>query len=49
LAEQQVSLAFTTYQTKKLFGLGRHPHGRLTVTERTFDRCMGLWANDQVL
>ena len=29
LAEQQVSLAFTTYQTGKLFLLGRHPEGRL--------------------
>jgi hypothetical protein len=38
LAEQQVSLAFTTYQAGKLFVLGRHPDGRLTVTERTFDR-----------
>jgi hypothetical protein len=25
LAEQRVSLAFTTYQTGKLFLLGRHP------------------------
>jgi uncharacterized protein (TIGR03032 family) len=49
LAEQQVSLAFTTYQTNKLFVLGRHPDGRLTVTERTFDRCMGLWGDGQTL
>ncbi len=49
LAEQQVSLAFTTYQTNKLFLLGRHPDGRLTVVERTFDRCMGLWADGQTL
>src|SRR5947209_1587561 len=45
LAEQQVSLAFTTYQTGKLFLLGRHPEGRLAVFERTFDRAMGLWAS----
>jgi hypothetical protein len=35
LAEQQVSLAFTTYQTGKLFLLGRHPDGRLMVFERS--------------
>src|SRR5262245_53753534 len=49
LAEQQVSLAFTTYQTGKLFLLGRHPDGRLAVFERTFNRCMGLWADGQTL
>lgn len=49
LAEQQISLAFTTYQTGKLFLLGRQPDGRLTVMERNFQRCMGLWADDQTL
>ena len=49
LAEQQISLAFTTYQAGKLFLLGRHPAGRLAVFERTFDRCMGLWADGQTL
>src|ERR1700693_1575378 len=49
LAEQQISLAFTTYQTNKLFLLGRHPDGRLTVIERTFARCMGLWPDGQTL
>jgi uncharacterized protein (TIGR03032 family) len=49
LAEQQVSLAFTTYQTGKLFLLGRHPEGRLDVFERTFNRAMGLWADSQTL
>src|SRR5436305_5867445 len=49
LAEQQVSLAFTTYQTGKLFVLGRHPDGRLAVFERNFTRCMGLWADGQTL
>ena len=33
LAEERVSLAFTTYQTGKLFLLGRHPEGRLAVIE----------------
>jgi len=49
LAEQNVSLAFTTYQTGKLFLLGRHPEGRLAVFERTFNRAMGLWADGQTL
>jgi uncharacterized protein (TIGR03032 family) len=49
LAEHRVSLAFTTYQTGKLFLLGRHPDGRLAVNERTFNRAMGLWADGQSL
>ena len=49
LAEQRVSLAFTTYQTGKLFLLGLHPKGRLAVFERTFDRAMGLWADGQTM
>ena len=49
LAEQRVSLAVTTYQTGKLFLLGLNPNGQLAVFERTFNRCMGLWADDQTL
>ena len=49
LAEQRVSLAFSTYQTGKLFLLGLHPEGRLAVFERTFNRAMGLWANGESL
>jgi uncharacterized protein (TIGR03032 family) len=49
LAEHQVSLAFTTYQTGKLFLLGSRPDGTLTVFERTFSRAMGLWADGQTL
>jgi uncharacterized protein (TIGR03032 family) len=49
LAEQRVSLAFTTYQTGKLFLLGRNPDGQLSVFERTFNRCMGLWADGQTM
>ncbi len=45
LAEQHVSLAFTTYQTGKLFLLGHTPEGGLAVVERTFNRAMGLWAD----
>ncbi len=49
LAEQRMSLAFTTYQTGKLFLIGLQPDGRLSVFERTFNRCMGLWADGQTL
>ena len=49
LAQQKVSLAFTTYQTGKLLLLGCSPEGRLAVFERTFNRAMGLWADGQTL
>lgn len=49
LAEQQLSLAFTTYQTGKLFLIGLQPNGRLSIFERTFNRCMGLWSNGQTM
>jgi uncharacterized protein (TIGR03032 family) len=40
--EQNLSLAFTTYQIGKLFTLGLKANGELAVFERTFNRCMGL-------
>ncbi len=49
MAEQRLSLSFTTYQAGKLFLLGLKPDGRLSVFERTFNRCMGLWSNGQTL
>ena len=42
LAEQQLSLALTTYQIGKLFLIGRKPDGELSIFERSFNRCMGL-------
>jgi uncharacterized protein (TIGR03032 family) len=42
LAEQNVSLVLTTYQAGKLFLIGRQAGGRISVFERTFNRCMGL-------
>ena len=42
LLEMKASLAFTTYQTGKLFLIGLQTDGRLSVFERTFNRCMGL-------
>ena len=49
LVEQRVGLAFTTYQTGKLFLIGLQPDGRLSVFERTFNRCLGLWGDGQTL
>lgn len=49
MAEQQVSFGFTTYQTGKLFLTGLQPDQRLSVFERTFNRCMGLWGDSQTL
>ncbi len=42
LHEQHLSLAFTTYQTGKLFLVGLKPDGLLSIFERSFERCMGL-------
>lgn len=49
LAEQNLSIALTTYQIGKLFFLGVKPSGELSVFERTFNRCMGLCATDNGL
>jgi uncharacterized protein (TIGR03032 family) len=49
LAEQRIGLAFTTYQTGKLFLIGLQPDGRLSIFERTFNRCMGMWSDGQTL
>ena len=42
LAEQRTSLAFTTYQAGKVFLIGLRERGRLSVFERTLERCMGM-------
>lgn len=49
LAEQRASVAFTTYQSGKLFLIGLQPDGRLSVFERTFNRCMGMWSDGNTL
>ena len=49
LAEQRISLAFTTYQAGKLFFVGTQPSGRIGVFERTFNRAMGLCGDGQTL
>jgi uncharacterized protein (TIGR03032 family) len=45
LAEARISLAFSTYQTGKVFFVGRKPDQGLAMFERTFNRCMGLWSS----
>jgi uncharacterized protein (TIGR03032 family) len=47
MAEHNLGLACTTYQTGKLLLFGRKKDGDLAVFERTFNRCMGLWADGQ--
>ncbi|MER2513305.1 MAG: TIGR03032 family protein [Nitrosomonas ureae] len=42
LAEQRLSIAFTTYQVGKLYFIGLKPDNGLSVFERSFNRCMGL-------
>jgi uncharacterized protein (TIGR03032 family) len=49
VAERNVSLAFTTYQSGKLFLVGLQPNGRLSIFERSFNRAMGLWASPETL
>ncbi len=49
LAEQRVSITFTTYQAGKVFFIGLQQSGKLSVFERTFERCMGLYAQGSTL
>ncbi|MAG96059.1 MAG: TIGR03032 family protein [Rhodospirillaceae bacterium] len=49
LAEQNLSLAFTTYRAGKLFLIGLNADGKLSIFERTFERCMGLFASQSGL
>ncbi|MGD1921334.1 MAG: TIGR03032 family protein, partial [Pleurocapsa sp.] len=44
LQEHGVSLAFTTYQSNRLFFVGVKSNGRLSAFERLFDRPMGIYA-----
>ena len=45
LADQNASLAFTTYQVGKVFLLGLREDRKISLYERTFNRCMGLFAD----
>lgn len=44
LHERNLALAITTYQIGKLFLIGAPASDRLSVTERTFRRCLGVAA-----
>lgn len=45
LADEKISLALTTYQTGKLFLIGRREDQVISVFERTFNRSLGCWAS----
>ena len=49
LQDAGASLAFTTYQSGKLFLIGVNAAGGLSIFERTFNRCMGLCAAGRTL
>jgi uncharacterized protein (TIGR03032 family) len=49
LAEQGLSLCFSTYQAGKLFFVGLQQNGRLSIFERTFNRSMGVWSDGQTI
>ncbi|WP_281612804.1 TIGR03032 family protein [Flammeovirga sp. SubArs3] len=46
LKEQQLSIAFTTYQVGKIFMIGLDDTQKISISERTFPRCMGLALKD---
>lgn len=49
LRQQKLSIAFTTYQSNRLFLVGVKPNGRLSAFTREFDRAMGLYATPERL
>ncbi len=49
LNQCQLSLAFTTYQSNRLFLLGIKQNGRLSAFTREFERAMGLYATPERL
>ncbi len=49
LVSKRTSLAFSTYQTGKLFLVGTSPDGGLSIFDRTFNRAMGMCGDGQSL
>ena len=49
LLQNQVSLAFTSYQTGRLYLVGVNNKGQVSFHERFLARAMGLWADPQRL
>lgn len=46
LRRQDVSLAFTSYQTGQLFLVGAHPNGTVSFNQQNFERAMGVCWQD---
>ncbi|WP_445637749.1 DUF4915 domain-containing protein [Nostoc sp. DSM 114161] len=46
LQTQFISLAFTTYQTNRLFFMGCNEQDRVSARERLFDKPMGIYASN---
>ncbi|MBI1261447.1 MAG: TIGR03032 family protein [Rhizobiales bacterium] len=49
MAQQNVSFGFTSYQSGRLYLVGRLPRGRISFHERQFTRAMGVVASAQRL
>jgi uncharacterized protein (TIGR03032 family) len=49
MAEQDLSLGFSTYQSGKVFLIGYNVQSKLSLFERSFPRPMGLWTNGQTM
>jgi len=49
MAEQNISLLFSTYQSGKVMMIGHNSDQKMSVFERTFERPMGLWTDGQTL
>jgi uncharacterized protein (TIGR03032 family) len=49
MSRNQVSIAFTSYQSGRLYLLGSDPAGRLSFHERIYQRAMGVVGNGQRL
>jgi len=47
LAQAKLSLAFTSYQTGRLYFVGVEPKGRISFFERVFERAMGVVGDSQ--
>lgn len=47
LTRHNASLAFTSYQSGRLYLVGVGPDGKLSFNERFLSRAMGMWADEQ--
>jgi uncharacterized protein (TIGR03032 family) len=49
LQEENITLAFATYQSNRLILVGQHTNGEISCQESLFDKPMGLFAQDNLL